>query len=192
MSKILSHEMKEGIITKIQDDIVIGGDTQTQCARNYIRVLNKLDLANLCVKPQKVSRIRRNCWLDLEEGRNVVCLPIQEEFSHKHAGAQHNENKTPTKLPRPLQNTPDATPGVSGVLTPIEEAVAGRNSNNPLEWTHSLSQRFKEAKSHIKHTHTIYLPHPDDQLVIKTDAASLVPIIGHTIYAVKDNELVPV
>ena len=28
MAKILKEEMKEGIITKIQDNIVIGGDTQ--------------------------------------------------------------------------------------------------------------------------------------------------------------------
>ena len=46
--------MKEGIITKIQDDIIIGGDTQIQAANNYIRVLHKLFLANLRVEPQKV------------------------------------------------------------------------------------------------------------------------------------------
>ena len=85
-----------------------------------------------------------------------------------------------------------ATPGVSRVLAPLEEAVAGKNSNKTIIWTYSLSQRFKEAKSHIKHTHTIYLPHPEDQLVIKTDAASLVPGIGYTVYAVKDNKLIPV
>ena len=42
------------MITKIQDDIVIDSDTHTQTARNYIRVLNKLDVANLRVKPQNV------------------------------------------------------------------------------------------------------------------------------------------
>ena len=52
MAKILKEEMKEGIITKIQDDIVIGGDKQIQAARNYIRILHKLQLANLRVKPQ--------------------------------------------------------------------------------------------------------------------------------------------
>ena len=54
MLKILSQEMKEGMITKIQDDIVIDSDTHTQTNRNYIRVLNKLDVANLRVKPQNV------------------------------------------------------------------------------------------------------------------------------------------
>ena len=48
------------------------------------------------------------------------------------------------------------------------------------------------TKSHIFYAHTIYLPHPDNQLVIKTDAASLVPGIGHTIYAIKNEELIPI
>ena len=47
MAKILKEEMQQGIITKIQNDIVIGGDTQMQAAHHYARVLNKLHLANL-------------------------------------------------------------------------------------------------------------------------------------------------
>lgn len=81
---------------------------------------------------------------------------------------------------------------MSRVLAPLEEEVAGKNSNDLIFWTNSLTNRFKEAKRHIRHTHTIYLPHPSDQLVIKTDAASLIPGIGHTIYAIKDEKLIPV
>ena len=54
MAKILKEEMQQGIITKIQDDIVIGGDTQLEAAHNYFCVLNKLHLTNLKVEPQKV------------------------------------------------------------------------------------------------------------------------------------------
>merc|ERR1712240_880901 len=54
MAKIFSQERQKGIITKKQDDIIIGGNTQTQSANNYIRVLHKLFLANLRVEPLKV------------------------------------------------------------------------------------------------------------------------------------------
>ena len=37
----------------------------------------------------------------------------------------------------------------------------------------------------------MYLPHPDNQLVIKPDGASNQPGIGHTLFAVKDRKLVP-
>ena len=40
--------------------------------------------------------------------------------------------------------------------------------------------------------HTLYLPHPKDQLVIKPDAACNKPGISLTIYAVKEDKLVPV
>ena len=53
-----------------------------------------------------------------------------------------------------------ATPGVSRVLAPLKVAIAGKNSRDPIDWKVSLFQRFKEAKSHIKHIHTTYLPHP--------------------------------
>ena len=85
-----------------------------------------------------------------------------------------------------------AAPAVSRILAPLEEAVAGRESGDHIVWDNNLIQRFREAKRHVKNIHTLYLPHPDDQLVIKTDAALSGPGIGHTVYAVKDKELVPV
>ena len=53
MSKILSKEIKEGRAVKIQDDIIVGGDTQLEAATNYILILEKLFLANLRVEPNK-------------------------------------------------------------------------------------------------------------------------------------------
>ena len=83
-------------------------------------------------------------------------------------------------------------PAVSRVLAPLEEAVAGKQSTDPITWDRSLLQRFREAKIHIKNVHTLYLPHPNNQLVIKTDTTPNIPGTGHTLYAVKDGELVPV
>ena len=36
MAKVLKDEMAKGIITKIQDDVIICGDTQMDTAMNYI------------------------------------------------------------------------------------------------------------------------------------------------------------
>lgn len=85
-----------------------------------------------------------------------------------------------------------ATPATSRILAPLEEEVAGIDLSATIYWTHSLAQRFREAKAHIKNTHTFYVPHPEDILVIKTDAAQSSPRIGHTIFAIKGKELRPV
>ena len=62
---------------------------------------------------------------------------------------------------------------MSRFITPLEDTVQGLQSADPYTWTHAASQRFREAKSHIQHNHTLYLLHPKDQLVIKPDGSLL-------------------
>ena len=62
----------------------------------------------------------------------------------------------------------------------------------PIVWDYFLLQRFREAKSHNNRTHTIYLPHPDEELVIKTDVTQNSTGKDHIVYDIKENELVPV
>ena len=45
---------------KIQDDVIIGGDTQLEAAHNYIKILEKLYLANLRVEPGKTIRFSKS------------------------------------------------------------------------------------------------------------------------------------
>ena len=53
MAKILGEDIKEGRATKIQDDIIIGGQDQLEAAQNYIRILEKFYLSNLRAEPEK-------------------------------------------------------------------------------------------------------------------------------------------
>merc|ERR1711867_351277 len=71
-----------------------------------------------------------------------------------------------------------ATPAMLRFITPLEDTVQGLQSKDKYVWDHAASQRFREAKSHIKINHTLYLPHPTDQLVIKPDGAGNQPGIG--------------
>ena len=53
MANILGDKIKEGRATKIQDDIIIGGNSQLEAAQNYVKILEKLYLANLRAEPEK-------------------------------------------------------------------------------------------------------------------------------------------
>ena len=61
LSKILKDELKEGIVTKIHNDLVIGGNLHEKVAPNHIRVLNKFHLANIKVEPEKTVIFLENC-----------------------------------------------------------------------------------------------------------------------------------
>ena len=134
--------MQQGIITKIQDDIVIGGDTQMQAAHHYARVLNKLHLANLRVEPHKVvifpdsADIAGWIWkkggtLEVSPHRKNSLINMKPEHITK---VKHMRSFL--GLYKTLQM---ATPGISCVLAPLEEEVAGKNSNDLISWTNSLT-----------------------------------------------------
>ena len=89
--------------------------------------------------------------MDMEEGWSPLCVSTQENLlmnMREHNISKVKHMRSFLGLYKTLQM---ATPGVSRVLAPLEEVVAGKNSNDPIEWTVQLSNRFKEAKSHIKH-----------------------------------------
>ena len=91
-----------------------------------------------------------------------------------------------------------ATPHISNILSPFEEAVAGKDSKDSFRWDFELEKRFREAKESLNDLVTLYLPSPDDQLLLETDAAkgggkqNFPAGIGHVLYAVKDGKKLPV
>ena len=194
LAKILGVDIKEGKAIKIQDDIIIGGDTQEQTIKNYAHILEKLYLANMRVEPGKTiifpksvdiaGWIWENGRLSVSPHRRSSLINTREEDIKKV-----KDMRSFIGLYKTLHM---ATPAMSRFVTPLEDKIKGLQSNDKLVWDHSTSQRFREAKSHIQTVHTLYLPHPDEQLVIKPDAASNQPGIGHTLFAVKDGELIPV
>lgn len=90
------------------------------------------------------------------------------------------------------------TPQIAQILAPFETATAGRDSKDNFEWNFELERMFKQAKESINNLVKLYLPSPDDQLIMETDAAKgggksdLPADVGHVLYAVKDGQKLPV
>ena len=64
-----------------------------------------------------------------------------------------------------------ATPHLATDLAPFEEITAGQNSNDQFVWSYTLEQAFKKAKDKLKQLIMLYLPAPNDQLILEVDAA---------------------
>ena len=85
-----------------------------------------------------------------------------------------------------------ASPNLTLLLDPFDQIVAGKDSKDVIEWDESLKMSFNKAKEAIDNMQTLYLPSPDDQLLLVVDAAKSKPGIGHILYAVKNNSKLPV
>ena len=188
-SKILKQEMQEGLCAKIVDDIYIGGQTQKETALNYIRVLQKFHNANLKIAADKTKIFPETVdvlgWVWRQGGK-------LEASPHRKL-ALENTKVEDIKTIRDMRSWIGlfktlhiATPHLATLLGPFEDVTAGQSSNEPFEWTFSLEQAFKAAKAKIKQLVTLYLPSPDDQLILEVDAAK--GGLGHVLYAIVDGE----
>ena len=65
-------------------------------------------------------------------------------------------------------------------MTPLDDVVAGRQSNEVISWSDDLKAAFKEAQLAYSSNRTITLPKPDDLLSVVTDGAVRTPGIGAT------------
>ena len=79
-------------------------------------------------------------------------------------------------------------PKCAGLMTPLDTAVAGRQSKDPIIWSDELRSAFAKAQSSLSSRQSITLPRPSDTLWIVTDGAVKNSGIGATLYAVKEGK----
>ena len=189
-AKVLKTEMKEAKCAKIVDDVVIGGETKVEAARNYFAVLDKLNKANLKVTPEKTKIFPKTTkilgWTWEEGGR----LKANKHRTLALANTKLEDIKTVNDMRSWVglfKTLHILTPQISKVHSPFEQATGGgKQSKDPFEWTHELEVKFREAKDHINKLVTLYLPSPNDVLLLETDASK--GGIGHVLYAIKDGK----
>ena len=201
LAKILKAELKEGICDKIVDDVVVGGATPTEAALNYVRVLEKLAKANIKVAPEKTKIFPKSAdmlgWI-WEEGGFLKASP------HRQLGLS-NTKVEDIKTVRDMRSWVGlfktlhiVTPKISQILAPFEASTAGKDTKEKYEWNYELEKLFRNAKDQVNNQVRLFLPSPDDQLILETDAAKgggkddLPAGIGHVLFAMKDGKKLPV
>ena len=199
LAKVLKQELQEGICVKIVDDVYVGGDNQEDAAQNYFRVLKKLSQANLKMTAEKTKIFPKEAdilgWV-WKEGGHLVASP------HRKL-ALTNTNIDDIKTVNDMRSWVGlfktlhiVTPQISQLLSPFDVATSSKDTKDSFEWTFELEKRFREAKDTINKLVTLYLPSPNDQLILETDAANgagLTPAgIGHVLYAMKGGKKLPV
>jgi hypothetical protein len=195
LAKVLKQELMEGICTKIVDDIYVGGHSQEDAVINYIRILSKLRNSNLKITPSKTHIFptsvdvlgwvwKRGGFLSPSPHRQCALTNVKQDDVKKV-----KDMRSWLGLYKTLHI---ATPIITAMMEPFETAVAGKDTGERFPWTHELAQQFRKAKNHVQNMKTLYLPSPDDQLMLCPDGSKMTPGIGHILYAVKDGKRLPV
>lgn len=80
-------------------------------------------------------------------------------------------------------------PRCSAFLSPLDDVVVGRQSQETITWTDDLLASFCNAQLVLSSSRLITLPRPEDQLLIVTDGALRKPGIGATLYVTHGDRL---
>ena len=92
MSKTPKDTLKEGIMAKIKDDLVIGDVDQQDVAHNYAQVIYNLKLTNL-KEPAKTHIILESCDITgcIWKKGGFLEVSSEEEFPSKHERETHKK-----------------------------------------------------------------------------------------------------
>jgi RNase H-like domain found in reverse transcriptase len=77
-------------------------------------------------------------------------------------------------------------------MDPFDQEGANKDSKDRVNWTPQLAHAFAKAKNAIDTVKELYLPSPQDQLLMVPDGSQKTPGIGHVLYALVDGVRKPV
>ena len=195
LTKVLKEELQAGSCCKIADDIFVGGQTHQQAATTYAIILGKLHAANLKIAGSKTHIFPQSAdilgWVWKAGGRLLPSPHRQLALKNtKQEDLIHIKDlRSWVGLYKTLLI---ATPHLATIMDPFDKETAAKDSKDKINWTSQLAHAFREAKNHIDNVRELYLPAPDDQLLLVPDGSQKTPGIGHVLYAIVNGQRKPV
>ncbi|CAG2246127.1 unnamed protein product [Mytilus edulis] len=187
--RVLGHLVQEGVVAKIADDLYCGGNSPEELLTNWERVLQALQKCSLNLSATKTIIAPKQAtilgWI--WELGSIRASP------HRIATLS---NCQPPKTVRALRSFVGAykvlsrvIKNSSGLLSLLENAVAGSESKDTILWTEELNSAFTSAQNALSTNRSIALPRPNDQLWIVTDGALKTCGLGATLYINRNDKL---
>ena len=187
MCTVLRQLIQQGKVTKIADDLYVGGNTVDELYANWAEVLQALHASNLCLKASKTKIAHTSTSLlgwNWHNGtisigaHNISPLatcppPVTVTTMRSFLGAYKVFNRV--------------LRGCSRYVETLEATLHGKQKCHKIIWTAPLLESVHTAQSALSNATTSTLPHPDYQIIITHDGAQ--PGIGAVQYLVRNGEI---
>ena len=188
---ILGDIVKSGKVSKIADDLIIGGRTVQELLDNFQLVLQKflennikLSAKKTVIAPKEVTVLG---WI--WSAGNLKASP------HRLLALSTCQPPTTVTGMRSFLGAyiflSRVIKGYAKLLAPLEKAIKGKESKEKVEWSDELTETFKKAQKSLAEAKLIAIPRPEDKLLIVTDASVRPGALGATLYVLREGESKP-
>ena len=189
VARVLGDFIREGIMTKISDDIIVGANSVEGLISNWDRILNSLQQNGLRISPDKTiicpKSIKIIGWV---WNQGTICAD-----AHRANPLSVCSRPTNVKQMRSFiggfRSISVCIPQYASYLSALEGAVAGKDSLQKVEWDESLNSSFVSAQKALMNPKTLTLPHPSDQLFLVSDGCNSPPSVGSTLYVKRGSNI---
>lgn len=188
MCRVLGDLIQSGCVTKIADNLFVGGNNLEELYQNWENVLSTLDRCNLRLSPsQTVINPKSTTILGWIWSQGTLSAS-----QHRIAPLVHCDLPTTVKQLRSFigayQVLSRVIPRCAKFLAPLEAITAGKSSADKLSWAEHEISAFNIAKDALSTSKSIVIPKSSDQLWIVTDAACRKPGVAATLYVTRKNK----
>lgn len=189
MCRVLGDCIQDGIVAKLADDLYCGGNTPDELYTNWKRVLTALHKSNLKLSPSKTVVAPASTTILGWTWSNGIITANAHRISVLSTCPPPTTVRSLRSFIGAYKVLARVIPNCSSILAPLDEKIAGRPSQEKLEWTDDLHVHFANAQNLLKTHKAIILPRASDQLWIVTDGSVVRHGIGATLYVTRNNKL---
>ena len=185
MYRVLGDQLASGGVTKVMDDLYCGGSTPEEALEQWKQVLKsfaknglRLSATKTVICPQTTTIlgwIWNNGKIKASPHRISTLIAV-DPLKLTTVGQLRSFIGSYKYLSRVLSSYSD-------YISPLEEAIAGKNKSEKLTWSEQLLKDFRCAQSHLTTNNTLTLPRRNDQLKIVCDASKTG--IGAALYIIR-------
>ena len=185
MCTVLGHLVQEGCVSKIADDMYIGGQSIDELFNNWQRVLTAIQQNGLKLKSSKTTIAPTHTQILGWDWNNGSI----SASSHKITPLATCEPPTMATAMRSFIGAfkvfNRVLKGCARYLSDLDASLSGKQKQDKIIWTDALSDSFRKAQSALQSSTSIVIPVQSDQLIITHDGSQVG--IGSILF-VKRNE----
>ena len=178
LSRIFGDLCMEEKMTRMADGLYIVANTAQDLFNNFKTVLSRARYAGLTFKPKKIIVAPRETvlfgWRKCDEGWR----PTEHTISPLKSAEEPVTTKQLRSFLGSFKQLTECVKNYAILLSPLEQAVAGKASADRVNWTEDLKKSFQAAKDALENIDTIFVARPTDKLDIYTDYSAGAKAIG--------------
>ena len=189
---VLEPVMRQGKCLRVADNLITGGNSPAEAAKNYELILKLCDHCGLTFKAKKTlicpkqTTILGKVW---NQGKLSPSIHLMSTIASASFPSTVKQMRSFTGSVKQMK---DNIKDYHLLLHPLEKVVAGKKSAERITWTDALRDAFKKTQKVAGDPDILVLPKPSEKLIIFPDWSDEHQAGGAPLYVKRDSKLLKV